>query len=467
MSLIITVWLIILGLFSSPVSAQRSIQIQAFCVSGRIEIVFTNWLPNETVTAWVADSQVGTYTTDGNGSGSYRYPVGATEVLMKRANGDSLVAGGADCAQPLPGEISTVSQYDVTIAVGGQTSLGATGQDAEGNEIPITVIWITESGSITPAGEITATEEGDYLMSANLIGDRGAYAYQISLQVTPPLASLAVTPTEWIMFPDQILVFEVVATDVDGNLVEANLTWDTAGAGEILTNNLFLAGEATGDYVVTGEIPGTDLRVEVQIRVSPELDRIQIFPEIDEMIVGDTQQFELAGFDPEGNEIPLPVPPTWTAELGVIDASGNYAATTAGNESLTVVVDVNAIQGNFEGHRGLAMERMPVIAEWSFSVKSAPIPDVSDEPAQSTDPNVFETDIEKDDHVQNGQDQLKDAEDVEFADLEPPDEISFEEWQKMPRWLQVLCLSLSCIIPLSVVALWNSLKKGKKNESIR
>jgi hypothetical protein len=440
------------GLLTFTVNAQTETPIQVFCAStnGRIQVVFTNWLANEAVTAWVDAVEIGQYATDANGNGSYSFPPGAAEILVKRSNGDTLAAGTADCSQPLPGEISTVSQYNVTLPISGTVSLSATGQDAAGNEIPIAVIWITPSGSITPQGEFTASEEGEFFISANLIGDRGAHAYLIDILVTPPLASLDVTPTEVFLFPGQSVNLEVVATDVNGNLVEVTPSWDTAGAGDIVPLNLFFAGETTGDYVITGSIPGTDLQVEVFVRISPELDRTQITPSVTELTVGETQQFDLLGFDPDGNEISLPIPPTWTAELGVIDASGNYAATTAGDETITALVDLNAIQGNPGGRRGLAMEIEPLIYAWSFKVLP-PVDETNDQEPETEEKLTIETEPETgapefEPEVIEDVGNLKDDEHIL-----KPDEFKWVTWLKLPRWVQYICLTLIAVASIVIL----------------
>jgi hypothetical protein len=359
--------LLLAGLFT-PAIAQRSNPIWTFCTGGRIEINFEGWLPGEALTAHVDGTAVGQYTTTAEGDGRYQFPPTTGVITLVRANGDVIVAGKADCSQPPPGKITDMNLYNLTIPVGGKTTLEATGQDEAGNDIPLDIVWITAAGSFTPEGELTATEEGEFIVTATHMGQASSYSYQMDLIVTAPLTSLEILPPEIYAFPGQGVALNVVATDVNGILVDITPQWDSGGAGEVVPVSFFIAGEELGEFTLTGSIPGTDLVATVIVYITPELASIQITPEIEELFVGDTQQFEVVGFDPEGNEMDVPVPPIWAAEMGIIDANGKYAATAEGDETITAVVDLNAIQGSTPGQRGLAGKKPPITIEWKFPV---------------------------------------------------------------------------------------------------
>ncbi len=371
--LVVGVVSLLFALVFTPVIAQRAAPIWAFCTSGRVEVTFEAWLPNEVLTAQIDGADVGQYTTATDGSGRYQFPPTTGAITLSRANGDVILAGQADCSKPPAGKITEMNQYELILPVGGKATLVATGQDEAGNEILLDIIWIAESGSFTPEGELTGTEEGEFIITAAHIGQASAFSFQMDLIVTPPLASLVINPPEIFAFPGQGVAFNVAATDVNGVLVDVNLAWDTGGAGEIVPVNFFIAGEELGDYVLTGFIPGTDLSATVIVHLTPELASIQITPEIEEIFVGDTQQFDVVGFDANGNEIEVPTPPTWNAEIGIIDATGKYAATKDGAETITAMVDLNAIQGSTHGRRGLAKDKQPIITvEWKFPVLPPP-----------------------------------------------------------------------------------------------
>ena len=357
---------------TTPALGQAPTQaISVRCSSGQVEVEFDGWLPEEALAAFVDGAEVGQFTSKTDGSGTYKFQSGAMNVALRRvSSGETVLVGQADCSQP-PLELSEVTPSNINTPVGSTVTFSAMALDAAGNEVSANPIWIAEAGEIDATGVFTATTEGDFLIIASLIGKNMSYSHIINATVTPPIASLEISPAEVSMFVGQGQPFVVMGTDDSGNEIAVDPSWDFDG-GEMQRGNFFVA-ETPGDYTFTAYIPGIDISATVTVHVSPPLDRIGIAPEIDELLGGDSQQFEVVGYDPDGNEVEVTAPPIWAAEIGVIDSNGMYVATTEGAETITAIVDLNVI-GNKRGGVGvLAQLRQTITATIDFPVISPPI----------------------------------------------------------------------------------------------
>ena len=352
---------------STIAKAQQPPKISVYCAGDEVGVSFSDWLPNETLTAQADGDEVGQITTAEDGSGAYIFSAGVTNIALVRVNGDVLVVGEADCSQPPVGEIADVNPYQVVLPLGSSAQLSATGADETGNAVELPLIWVTESGSITADGKFTATEEGNFTIMAVHVGTASSFSYQIAATVTPPIASLEVVNNEIFVFAGQTSLLEILALDGEGNPLDVALAWELGGAGEIVAPNLFLAGEETGDFILSGGITGTDLHVEITVHIIPFVESIQIEPNIDEIAVGETQEFRVVALDSEGNEVSLPIDPIWTAEIGGINASGVYTATTEGEETISAILDLSEIQAHLPGQGVLASDDIPS-GEEQFSV---------------------------------------------------------------------------------------------------
>ena len=352
--------------------AQNTPSISVYCSRSDIGVSFTEWLPNESLTALVDGKEIEEYTTSADGSGSYIFPAGATQIALRRENGDTIVVGEADCSKPPLSRITDVNPYNIVLALGGSTKISVTSEITDANEKEFPIIWITESGSFTPDGEITATEEGEHLIMVTHIGSGSSFSFQIPLKVTPAIAKLEPEEQEFLVFTGQSHLLEIIALDENDNPVDVMLDWEVGEAGEVIQPDVFMAGETPGDFKITGTLSGTDLSVEILVHIIPLIERIQIEPDIDTIGLGETQEFRVIGFDADGNEVPLPITPNWSAEIGEIDKKGVYSATAEGQEKVTVTLDLNEIQAQQKGQGFLAGTCKPLIDEELFDVIAEP-----------------------------------------------------------------------------------------------
>ncbi len=369
---------------------QNPWKIDVVCTNGALEILFLGWLPDEQVVAFVDGEPVGEYQTDSQGEGTYAFPAGAKNLTLQRANGDTIVAGYADCTQPRAGIVADVNPLWVNLPVGGQTTFTATAEDETGQPIMPQYLWIAELGSITADGHFTATTPGDFGISVTLVGEGFPFAYYLRTVVAPPLAEFAIAPAEIQVLPGQQFPLTITALDADGQPHEVQLEWDTQASGEMVPGNVFRAGELPGDYEVTARIPGTDYVAVVQVQIFPRVERITIRPDIDELVVGDIQEFGVLGVGTDGEVFDVPLQPNWSADLGVINDQGQYAATEPGLETITAIVDLNALLGTNPRGRGLATKLL-ISAQETLSVTlEAPTP--VPEPTSTIDPTALAAD---------------------------------------------------------------------------
>jgi hypothetical protein len=358
-------------------------KIDVSCQNGGLVVEFLSWLPDVQLTAYVDDEQVGEYQTDSQGEGTYTFPVGAQNLTLRRANGDTVLAGYADCTQPRPGIITEMTPEWISLPVGGQTTLTPRAMDEAGNPINPQYLWIAELGSITPEGQFTATVPGNLGVTAVLAGDGFPFSFYLQTKVSPPLTQFAIEPAKIQVLPGQQYPLTVIAQDEAGQPHKVQLEWDTQGSGDILPGDIFMAAEIPGDYEILVTIPGTEYSASTQVHIFPRVEKIKIKPDVAELVVGDIQEFVVQGIGADGNSFSVPLNPSWTAELGVIDADGRYAATEPGLETITAIVDLNALLSNSQRSQGLAAQVL-ISTQELFSVTLA-APTIMPEPTSTPD----------------------------------------------------------------------------------
>ena len=340
-------------------------------------VQFEGWLPEEILTMSVNGEAVSEFTTDAEGNGRYIFPSPAelVSVEAKRANGDIVVTGQADCTQPPP-EIKYMEAepFDPSVPLGGTVQFTAKTVDDDDNPVEVPTIWTADSGSITSEGLFTPAVEGITIVTLSLIGDRMASSNLIEVIVTPPLSAISIEQLEVSLVVGDVFRFSAVGVDDEGNEVDITPIWSADG-GNMSADGFFEATEA-GEYTITANVPGIDLTASTNVLVKPEVDHVDIQPKIEELEVGDMQQFEVLAYDADGNEMELPGDVFWFADIGVIDNKGQYVATIEGEETITVTVSPAPILGGKSGGGILAKEKIFLFGNLMFHVRPKTIEEI-------------------------------------------------------------------------------------------
>jgi large repetitive protein len=150
----------------------------------------------------------------------------------------------------------------------------------------------------------------------------------VSLRVTPATVTVELRGTQR---------FQAVATDASGHTAEVQPAWKVVGeTGTITEDGTFTSTQLGTDAIIATY---AELTAGAQLTVVPgAVAQVQLAPTDASLVSGTTQQFQVAAFNAHGH--PLEISPLWdvTNNIGTIDASGLFTATTAGTGEVVVKV---------------------------------------------------------------------------------------------------------------------------------
>ncbi|MCK4443736.1 MAG: hypothetical protein KAW09_04275, partial [Thermoplasmata archaeon] len=182
---------------------------------------------------------------------------------------------------------------------------GASGYDAFGNEISgITFDWDTSGGigSVTATGMFTA---GTAVSSGMVTASFGSVSESSSIDVTPgPLHHIDISPTNGTLVVDEDLQFTAQGYDeYDNPIGGLSFVWTTSGSiGTVTSAGLLTAGSLATEGQVTVSSNGLATLADIVVNPGP-LHHMAISPSSATMIVDDTLQFTVQGFDVYDNVI--------------------------------------------------------------------------------------------------------------------------------------------------------------------
>ncbi len=176
--------------------------------------------------------------------------------------------------------------------------------------------------------------------------DYGASIFQVN-NSPDQLAQMQVVPSEVGLQVGGTQQFAATGYDAQGNQVPITPTWTTTG-GTITQGGLYTA-TATGDFTVIASVAGSPVTGVATVHVTPgQLAQMQVVPSEVGLQVGGTQQFAAAGYDAQGNQVPIT--PTWTTTGGTITQGGLYTATETGDYTVIASVEGSVVTGTATVH---------------------------------------------------------------------------------------------------------------------
>ena len=229
-----------------------------------------------------------------------------------------------------------------TVVSGTERQFRAVGQDAGGNEVPLTAAWSLSDaiGELDDAGRFRAVRAGE----ARLVVASGRVAASTVIEVVPgPLTSIEVTPEQAEVRAGTAVDFKAVGRDAAGNEVALEPVWELSSSVGRLDAAGVLTGGQVGRAQVTarsGEVSGA-----ADVRVVPgALTSLEVAPATATLVAGTPQQFVVTGVDVAGNRVT--VDPAWrvSAGRGRIDADGTFVGTAVGAVTLAASVDDRSVE---------------------------------------------------------------------------------------------------------------------------
>ncbi|HMC56111.1 MAG TPA: ice-binding family protein [Gemmatimonadaceae bacterium] len=147
-----------------------------------------------------------------------------------------------------------VSPDPVSVQTNAVQQFSATGQDANGNAVAISPVWsVVNGGGTIDAGTGLFTAGGSTGPFANTVrATSGAVSDDATVNVTPVLVSITVTPNPANMLTNSQQQFAATGRDGNGNVINISPVWSvTNGGGTIDANGVFTSGGATGTFTNT------------------------------------------------------------------------------------------------------------------------------------------------------------------------------------------------------------------------
>jgi hypothetical protein len=149
----------------------------------------------------------------------------------------------------------TVTPNPASVATNANQTFTATGRDAGNNVVAITPVWSVVNGGGTinagtgvfTAGTTTGT------LTNTVRATSGTIFGSATVNVTPVLATLTVTPNPANMLTNSTQQFAVTGRDAAGNIIPVTPTWSVVNGGGTIDANtgLFTSGAATGTFANT------------------------------------------------------------------------------------------------------------------------------------------------------------------------------------------------------------------------
>ena len=275
-------------------------------------------------------------------------------VLTARRAGEATVTaeagalrGGARVAVTA-GPLVTIAlePRNLTVASGAGRQFRAVGQDAGGNEVPMTPTWSLSDaiGELDDTGRFRAVRAG----TARLVVASGRVAASTVVEVVPgPLQSIAVSPAQAEVPAGTAVAFAAVGRDAAGNEVAVEPVWELPSPVGRIDAGGELIGRRVGSgqvVVRSGEVTGT-----AEVRVVPgALTTLTVEPSAATIVAGSSQRFTVTGVDAAGNRVT--VEPAWSVSAGEgrIDADGVFVGTAAGAVTLAAAAGDRSVQARVQ-----------------------------------------------------------------------------------------------------------------------
>jgi hypothetical protein len=210
----------------------------------------------------------------------------------------------------------------VTIAAGMTQNFSAKGYDKFGNEISTNPIWQTNVGTMDGSMLTAQTISGSGYVKAS----SGAVECSAAVNIIPDiLAKIVVIPDQIAIEVGKTQDFTALGYDQYNNVVSIEPEWST-DVGEMTASRL-TAQIKTGNGFVNATV--SEIRGSAVVTIMPgPLHNIVVTPDSVEIIVGETLEFEAAGYDHYGNIVSIA--PIWYSSVGAMTQNIFSAGTKVG-----------------------------------------------------------------------------------------------------------------------------------------
>ncbi|MGL1937255.1 MAG: S8 family serine peptidase [Fibrobacterales bacterium] len=261
-------------------------------------------------------------------------------------------------AQPVLTSV-IITPGSATIPFGGTAQFTAQGFDQFANSIAAVFTWSADIGSISTDGLYSGSVEG----SATITATAGAIAAdaQVIVAGQPMLSTIVITPDAATIAFGSTQQFSAEGYDQFNNAFPATFAWN-ADIGTITAAGLY-TGSVEGAATITVASGAVSATASVSVSEEPVLSIAVITPNTVTLAFGEEIQFDVEGFDQDGN--PIAAIYTWATTKGSIDNSGYFTASEEG------VATITATAGSVVAFATATVSEEPVVTTIALTPTSA------------------------------------------------------------------------------------------------
>ncbi len=227
----------------------------------------------------------------------------------------------------------TIVGNPARLGVGGTLQFAGIGDDAYGNEVPLSPTWDVVAGGGTidsGTGLFTAGAAAGTFANSVSASSGGISGFATVTVDAGSIAMLTISPAQVTLGIGGTQLFIATGTDAAGNSVAASPIWSVvSGGGTIDAGGSFLAGSISGSFPNTIQATSRGFSGFASVTVtSGALATIVVSPNPSAVGAGATRQFTAIGKDANGNIIPLT--PLWSIVAGGGAINSSTGLFTAG-----------------------------------------------------------------------------------------------------------------------------------------
>ena len=237
-----------------PISATQQFTAVGRDGSGNVVAITPSW---SVVAGGGSIGTTGLFTA-GTTSGTFANTV--------RASVGTLAGVATVTVTPGPLATITVTPDPAAVPTNATQQFSAVGRDAGGNVVTITPAWsvVNGGGSIDAATGLFTAGAATGTFTNTVRATSGTIFGSATVNVTPVLASLVVTPNPANVLTNSTQQFSVIGRDAGGNVIPVTPVWSVVNGGGTInaSSGLFTSGGTTGTFpntvvATSGSISGS------------------------------------------------------------------------------------------------------------------------------------------------------------------------------------------------------------------
>ena len=187
------------------------------------------------------------------------------------------------------------------------------------------VKWESAGGKIEQGLFTAYQREGRFEVKAKI----GIFEASVTITIIQPprIREISVTPSRITLEFGKTQKFTAQVLEQRKNPMQETVLWEVSGGGTIDQNGNFVAGSKQGKFEIIASAGSIRRVISITIIAPPKLDKLIITSSIEQLVFGQSFQFQIKGVDQYGNNIQTGKI-TWSVSNrgGTIDQNGNFVA---------------------------------------------------------------------------------------------------------------------------------------------